>query len=168
MTGHNPYISLLPRVWRWRDSDEVCRNGRVRGWEGFLGSPTRNLALPQVWEEGEERDQESANRSEEMGEMFTEKSVIEVERETYGQDGRAINKHSERTYITPSGNMYLLSRTLDGISPFFEACGPYPMTFKGLLPRLHIGGKEYWGDGMSWKEAERTFKEVVIQNEVTP
>lgn len=81
------------------------------------------------------------------------KVLKEIGRETYGHDGRAINKHSDRTYRDGNGNLYVLSRTLDGCPPFFEAYGPYQEDHQGLLPRLRVGSKDYWGDGWTWKQA---------------
>lgn len=85
------------------------------------------------------------------------KTLTEVSRETYGHDDRAINKHSERIFRDADGNLYVLSRTLDGCPPFFEAYGPYRPDHKGVLPRLRVTGKEYWGDGWTWSAAIRAF-----------
>ena len=81
----------------------------------------------------------------------------EVSRETYGHDGRAINRHSERRYMDKGGMCYVLSRTLDGLPPFFEAYGPFKADHEGLLPRLKVLGQEYWGDGWSWRRALLAF-----------
>ena len=96
------------------------------------------------------------------------KTLKEIGRETYGHDGRAINKHSDRTYRDGNGNLYVLSRTLDGCPPFFEAYGPYQEDHQGLLPRLRVGSKDYppslgsygglcWGGGWTWKQAIQTL-----------
>lgn len=85
------------------------------------------------------------------------KRLTEIKRETYGHDGRAINKHSERTYKDAEGNVYVLSRTLDGCPPFFEAYGPYQADQQGALPRLRVMGKEYWGNGWTWPAAVKAF-----------
>ena len=42
------------------------------------------------------------------------KVLKEIGKETYGHDGRAINMHSERTYRDGNGNLYVLSKTMDG------------------------------------------------------
>lgn len=47
--------------------------------------------------------------------------LVEIGRQTYGHDGRAINRHAERKYRDENGRLYLLSRCLDGCPPFFEA-----------------------------------------------
>jgi hypothetical protein len=85
------------------------------------------------------------------------KRLIETEREAYGHDARAINRHSTRQHQDESGNFYLLSRTLDGVPPFFEAYGPYTAEHVGILPRLSVNGQEYWGDGWGWRQAVRAF-----------
>ena len=81
----------------------------------------------------------------------------EIKRETYGHDARAINRHNERWYEDRAGNRYILSRTLDGCPPFFEAYGPFNTDHEGLLPRLEVLGREYWGDGWTWRRALRAF-----------
>ena len=85
------------------------------------------------------------------------KRIKEIGRETYGNDGRAINRHAERTYEDEAGNRYILSRTLDGVPPFYEAYGPFSKDHEGVLPRLKVLGKEYWGDGWTWRRALRAF-----------
>jgi len=85
------------------------------------------------------------------------KLLTEIGRETYGHSGRAINLHSERTYRDQAGALFILSRTLDGCPPFFEAYGPYSKDHVGLLPRLRVMGQEYWGDGWRWQAAIRAF-----------
>lgn len=87
--------------------------------------------------------------------------LIEVNRETYGHDARAINRHSDRKYRDENGKFYLLSRTMDGIPPFFEAYGPYAADCVGLLPRIKVNGQAYWGGGWNWARAVRAFlKEI--------
>jgi hypothetical protein len=85
------------------------------------------------------------------------KTLVEIGRRVYGHDGTAINRHAERTYEDESGMRYILSRTLDGVPPFFEAYGPFKEDHQGCLPHLKVNGKEYWGDGWAWKRAERKF-----------
>ncbi len=87
--------------------------------------------------------------------------LVEVSRETYGHDDRAINRHERRQYRASSGKLYMLSRTLDGIPPFFEAHGPFDEEHQGILPRLPIDGQEYWGDGWSWRRAFVAFRNAV-------
>jgi hypothetical protein len=85
------------------------------------------------------------------------RTLREIGRETYGHDARAINRHADRAYEDKAGNRYVLSRTLDGIPPFFEAYGPFKAGHEGVLPRLKVQGKEYWGDGCTWQRALRVF-----------
>jgi len=85
------------------------------------------------------------------------KVLVEIGRQVYGHDGRAINRHSERTYRDEAGQLFILSRTLDGCPPFFEAYGPYGEDHEGHLPHLKIGGQEYWGDGWTWQHAIKAF-----------
>lgn len=85
------------------------------------------------------------------------KGLIEIKREVYGHDGRAINRHSERWYEDEADNRYILSRTLDGVPPFFEAYGPFRPDYVGMLPHLRVLGLEYWGDGWSWRRALAAF-----------
>ena len=85
------------------------------------------------------------------------KLLTEIGRETYGHGNRAINLHAERTYQDQAGRRYVLSRTLDGCPPFFEAYGPIQASFQGVLPRRQVKGREYWGDGWTWKQALKAF-----------
>ena len=85
------------------------------------------------------------------------KLLTEISRKTYGHDATAINKHSERRYRDENGQLYVLSCTLDGIPPFFEAYGPFEPTHTGVLPRLKVNNQEYWGDGWKWRQAEKAF-----------
>jgi len=90
------------------------------------------------------------------------KPLCEISREVYGSgDGRAINRHSVRTYADEHGNLFTLSQTLSGCPPFFEAYGPFRAGRKGRLPRLRVNGKEYWGDGIGWKKAEAAFFKAI-------
>lgn len=87
--------------------------------------------------------------------------LAEIERDYYGHDGKAINKHSDRTYKDEYGNLYMLSRTTDANPRFFEAYGPYTSDFRGALPRLKVNGLDYWGDGISWNKAIEMFKAAI-------
>jgi len=92
------------------------------------------------------------------------KQLREIGRETYGHDARAINRHDERWYEDATGNRYVLSCTLDGKPPFFQAYGPFKADHEGLLPRLTIAGQEYWGSGWNWRRAMRAFCEELGAN----
>lgn len=89
------------------------------------------------------------------------KRLIEIEREVYGHDATAINRHSTRKYRDETGAFYLLSRCLDGVPPFFEAYGPYTAEYLGVLPQLKVNGHEYWGDGWSWTRAVHALLEEI-------
>jgi hypothetical protein len=90
-------------------------------------------------------------------EVMNMRILKEVMRETYGNDGRSINRHTERRFQDEKGNLFVLSRTLDGCPPFFEAYGPYGKDHVGVLPRLRVAGREYWGSGWSWRPALALF-----------
>lgn len=85
------------------------------------------------------------------------KRLTEIERQVYGHDATAINRHSTRKYQDETGAFYLLSRCLDGCPPFFEAYGPYTAEYVGALPQLKVNGQEYWGDGWTWRRAVQAF-----------
>ena len=89
------------------------------------------------------------------------KTLREVKRETYGHDHVSINRHSDRRYEDEKGMLYVLSRTLDGAPPFFEAYGPFSREHQGVLPRLRIAGKEYWGSGWTWRKAIMAFSREI-------
>ena len=92
-------------------------------------------------------------------------ALVEISSETYGRDHRAINRHRESRYRTPDGRLYILSKTLDGCPPFFEAYGPFEPDHQGLLPRLLVNGRDYWGDGWTWERAFAAFAIAVAQRE---
>ncbi len=85
------------------------------------------------------------------------KRLTEIEREVYGHDACAINRHSSRKYRDETGRFYLLSRCLDGVPPFFEAYGPYTAEYVGVLPHFKMNGQAYWGDGWGWRRAVQAF-----------
>lgn len=85
------------------------------------------------------------------------KTLREIKRDVYGHSALAINKHSERWFEAEEGTRYVLSRTLDGVPPFFEAYGPFKPDRRGILPRLKVGGQDYWGNGWTWQRALRAF-----------
>ena len=76
----------------------------------------------------------------------------------------SINRHSCRLYEF-SGRRIVLDRTCDASPRFFSSfqeivgfkSGGQPI----FPPRILVGGKEYWGDGFSWKRAETTIAEVL-------
>lgn len=58
---------------------------------------------------------------------------------------------------TVQGICFVLSRTCDGIPPFFEAYWPFTAEHVGILPRLKVGGADYWGSCWSWRKADQAF-----------
>jgi hypothetical protein len=91
---------------------------------------------------------------------------LEDRRETYGRDERAINKHSVRVYrvsgVRRRGDMeFHLNRTLDGCPPFYNLYAHKD----GSVPPTHlpVNGKQYWGGGLGWAEAERlAFRAIAV------
>jgi len=72
-------------------------------------------------------------------------------RAVFGNDEKAINRHSVREYFC-NGNRYGLDRTLDVIPPIFKL---YLIPEDpGLCPTVLVNGEEYWGSGITWKKAE--------------
>ena len=87
--------------------------------------------------------------------------LTEIEREYFGNDKRAINRHSVRTFRDEYGNLYKLDRCLDAMPRYFTAYGPYHNFTRGLLPWLKVQGKETWGEGLSWNKALVLFKSAI-------
>ena len=85
--------------------------------------------------------------------------------ETYGHDVKSINKHRDKTFEDKRGNLYVLSKTLDGCPPFYEAYGPFSSDFQGITPRLLIDGSDYFGDAKSWQWAEKKFRETIAKKQ---
>ncbi len=82
-------------------------------------------------------------------------------REVYGHDGRAINRHSVRQYAVPGHDPHIyLDKTLDGCPPFYEL-----YDFEGKSPCLAtsipVNGQRYFGDGLTWREAECVAGEAI-------
>ena len=95
--------------------------------------------------------------------------LTEVERERYGGDRRAINRHSTRGYRdSASGELFLLSRTTDARPRVFEAYGPYTEATRGALPSISVGGQHYWGAGWSWPAAVAAFLKAIDGGLVEP
>jgi len=94
--------------------------------------------------------------------MKIEIKELRSERQTYGGDKRAINRHSERTYKSSRGNKYILSKTLDGSPPFYEVYYdeshvPLGYMMSKIMRHIRINGESYWGNGLTWKQAEEIF-----------
>lgn len=82
--------------------------------------------------------------------------------ETYGGgDGRAIDRHSSKVYEDEQSNKFILDRDLSIVPPCFEAIGPIPKGFQGICPIIKINGERYFGDGITWQQAEKIFFEAI-------
>jgi len=89
---------------------------------------------------------------------------LKDKRETYGHDDRSINKHSIRVYRSkrPGRNEpieFFLNRTLDGCPPFYCLYFYKPASSRPTM--MEIDNDEYWGDGMSWEEAEERAMQAI-------
>jgi len=94
---------------------------------------------------------------------MTELSKYELrdKREVYGNDERAINRHSIRVY-TIDGIEFIINKTLDGIPPFYNLYYFSPDNPKcSISKHIKVENQEYWGDGMPWGYAEaKAFKAI--------
>lgn len=84
---------------------------------------------------------------------------VREERERYGNDATAINKHSVRTYEVEGFGDVRLSRTLDGCPPFFELY--YFKAGAAISTSIPVDGGRYFGDGLTWREAEAKMREAM-------
>ena len=81
------------------------------------------------------------------------------EREVYGHDDRAINRHSVRRYSVPGHTPAIyLDKTLDGSPPFYEL---YDFSNGSLAVNIPVDGKRYWGDGLPWNQAVELAGEAI-------
>ncbi len=62
--------------------------------------------------------------------------LTEIDRDVFGNDTSAINRHSIRIYETRQGVRFQLDRTLDVERPFFQLYGPFDVRFRGVLRRV--------------------------------
>jgi len=76
---------------------------------------------------------------------------LKGEREVFGNDTTAINRHSQRHYLLGPREIYI-DRTLDGCPKFFQLLEKVPGRFTSKT--ILVDGEEYWGDGLSWRNAE--------------
>lgn len=75
-------------------------------------------------------------------------------------DTKSINSHSERTYYFV-GYAFILSRELDTYGKPFTL-----MRFAGgrpLAKGIKVDGKEFWGYGYSWKQAEKKLSDFLTE-----
>lgn len=76
--------------------------------------------------------------------------------ESYGGgDGRAINRHTTKSYQGSDGIDYRLDKNLSGCPPFYEITKVDPSKGDHILPVIPVNGKNLWGDGLSWDNAEK-------------
>jgi hypothetical protein len=88
--------------------------------------------------------------------------MTEIDRELFGAgDGKAINRHSQRTYEMSDGRIVSLDRNLSFCPPAFELLGPHEPTFQGITPVTEVDGQRYFADGWSWKRAVAKMCEVL-------
>jgi hypothetical protein len=90
--------------------------------------------------------------------------LVEIDRDVFGNDEDAINRHSIRVYEVKGRSLILgrntrfqLDRTLDVDRPYFQLYGPYDAKFRGVLPTILINDCQYWGDTWSWRKAEEAM-----------
>ncbi len=92
----------------------------------------------------------------------------EISRDYYGRDERAINKHSNRVYEHNSIE-YTLDRNLSGVPPFFSLYYFPKKSRSGfaISKIIPVEGSEYWGDGLTWRQAivlaKRRVKDLARQ-----
>lgn len=86
--------------------------------------------------------------------------IHETEREYINNRRLAINIHSTRTYsveVESDGvkrvEKFYLDRTLDAVKPFFNL--HYFKDGNPISTTIKVGGLDYWGDGIAWKQAEQ-------------
>jgi hypothetical protein len=99
-------------------------------------------------------------------EVISELKEVSSARKTIGNDKNAINRHSLRRYLYQS-EQYEIDRTLDASPPFYTLSLLPPISSSGgylnRIPSLIIPveGNQYWGDGLSWKTAEKIAFEAI-------
>lgn len=88
--------------------------------------------------------------------------LFEYDRERFGGDKTAINRHSVRRYVDiETGDQYTLDKTLDGAPPFYHAEGPraHDRTRPFTPSVKHLA--ECWGDGWPWRKAVRALLQAL-------
>ncbi len=89
---------------------------------------------------------------------------LKQHRRTFGHDGSAINRHSIRIYQHDT-RLFILDKTLDGVPPFYSLSEIHTKGGKiveGTINRtILIEDEEYWGNGISWANAERLVLKVL-------
>jgi len=85
-----------------------------------------------------------------------QKLLFEVNRDVFG------GGFSRREYMDLEQNMYSLrDRTLDAETKCFQAHGPFPRSFRGVLPALLVDGQQDFADGKDWETAEREMCKAI-------
>lgn len=88
------------------------------------------------------------------------KEIIE-ERKRYGGNKDAINRHSVRAYKFDGHDpLIYLNKTLDGSPPFYEIYS-FDSPNKLLSTNIPVNGNRYFGDGFTWKQAEKQLKQTI-------
>lgn len=82
-------------------------------------------------------------------------NMVLVETERYGgKDRKAINKHVRRTYLV-QGITFYIDKVLDSCPQYYELFQITTSKFFNMFPHtIRVQGQLYWGDGLSWHQAE--------------
>jgi hypothetical protein len=98
---------------------------------------------------------------------------IRSDREYYGNDTRAINRHSVRCYAIPGHSSRIhIDRILDASPPCYEM---YYFELEGISQRLAemgrhvcdlattipVNGQRYWGEGLTWNQAIEVANQAI-------
>ena len=84
--------------------------------------------------------------------------LYEYDRERFGGDKTAINRHSVRRYVDiETGEEYTLNKTLDACPPCYQAEGPRAHDRKRIFTPSVKGLDAYWGSGWTWRKAVAHF-----------
>lgn len=84
-------------------------------------------------------------------------NIVEIKSERH-YDYKSINRHSTRTYEW-KGCRFYLDRTLDGCPPFFHL---YRFEHgKPLAVSFMNNGQEFWGEGWTWRQAEKEMTRLL-------
>ncbi len=92
------------------------------------------------------------------------REVTELRQESSKHE--SINHHHKRFY-EHKGSYYLLDKTMDGVPPFYSlyALAHDPQSDKISFPAIiRVDNIEYWGDGISWKEAESKIEAIILKD----
>ena len=84
---------------------------------------------------------------------------VREEREIYGNDTRAINRHSVRCYRVPGNTVKIfLDKTLDASPPCYEL---YTFDMGVVIANIPVNGKRFFGDGLTWGQAIKVAGEAI-------